>query len=78
MSEPVVVYLEEHLVSEWWFNCLHAMDIYRPGLSYDQQIYILRQWFDSRYQAKINIERDTNVLTFPDQERYLECMLTWS
>lgn len=77
MSEPVVVDLEG-VYPQWWFNCLAAMDIYNERLDWKQREDLLMQWFGSRYQAKINAERGSANITFPDQERYLECVLTWS
>ena len=77
MSEPVVVHLEG-VYPQWWFNCLGAMDIYNERLDWKQREDLLMQWFGSRYQAKINAERGRANITFPDQERYLECVLTWS
>ena len=77
MSEPVVVDLQG-VVPAWYWNCLHAMDIYRQDLDGRKRLTLLRQWFGSRYQAKINAEMGSQNITFPDQDRYLECVLTWS
>lgn len=79
MSEPVVVELDL-TCPEWYQNCLYGMDIYRPGLTYRQQVEIMAQWFETRYQAKLNagMQAQVNTLVFPNQERYVECVLTWS
>lgn len=76
MSEPVVVDLCGPY-PKWYKHCLVAMDIYRPELRYWDQVELMKKWFAQHYGAELEIPYQT-TLTFPNRERYLECMLTWS
>lgn len=76
LSEPVVVDLCGRY-PEWYGRCLVAMDVYRPGLGYWQQVALMKEWFAQHYDAELEIPNQS-TLTFPNQERYLECVLTWS
>lgn len=76
MSELVVV----DICGQWppWYRrCIDSMNIYRPELSYWDQAGLMIEWWRTHYDAELKTPY-IETLTFPNQSRYLECMLTWS
>ena len=76
MSEPVVVYLCTRWPL-WYRRCIDSMNIYRPELSYWDQVEVMKAWWRTHYNAELKTPY-AETLTFPNQERYLECILAWS
>lgn len=76
MSEPVVVRLPVPW-PVWYRRCIDSMNINRSELSYWDQGQLMKKWWRTHYDAELATPY-IETLTFPNQERYLECMLTWS
>jgi len=61
----------------WYRRCIDSMNIYSPGLSYWDQVQLMKLWWLTHYDAELKTSF-IETLTFPNQERYLECILAWS
>jgi len=76
LSEPVVVDVTGRW-PPWYRRCVDNMNIYRPELSYWDQVQLMKLWWRTHYDAELKTPY-IETLTFPNQSRYLECILTWS
>jgi len=58
----------------WWRNCVNNLD-FEPHASHIERVDTISHWFQTHYDAKYV---GTGYVIFPNQEKYLECVLTWS
>ena len=75
LSEPVVVDVTGRW-PPWYRRCIDNMNIYRVE-NYWDQVQLMKKWWRTHYDAELKTPY-IDTLTFPNQSRYLECMLTWS
>jgi len=71
MSEPVVVSVGTR--HSWYLNAIRSI----PDTPHDawERRKKIQDWWRDRYEARY---ADNYELVFPNQETYLECVLTWS
>jgi len=75
LKKPVVVCL--HPWPAWFRAALASM----PNKPFDafQRRRVITEWWRARYDAEFKVTAfATATLTFPSQEAYTECILTWS
>jgi hypothetical protein len=71
MSEPVVVSVGTR--HSWYLNAIRSVPDTPHDVREDRKT--VQKWWRDRYGAYFS---DNYELVFPNQERYLECVLTWS
>lgn len=62
----------------WFHNCLLNMGL-GWGMTAFQYTPIINKWFDEHYNARYYCQLNGPwTVEFPNQEIYMQCMLTWS
>jgi hypothetical protein len=62
----------------WFRNCCNNMGL-GWGMTSFQCVPIINKWFNERYGARYYCQpKGPWTVEFPNQETYLECVLTWS
>ena len=62
----------------WFRNCLNNMGL-QWGMTSFQYVPIINKWFNERYGARYFCQlKGPWTVEFPNQDTYMECVLTWS
>jgi hypothetical protein len=62
----------------WFRNCLNNRGL-QWGMTSFQYVPIINKWFHERYGARYFCQpKGPWTVEFPNQETYMECVLTWS
>lgn len=81
LSEIKVIIRFDYLDNPPWFNNVFAYVVQAVPNWLETPVDMLYEhlckWLEDRYQATFVVERYWTI-TFPNQERYLECVLAWS
>jgi hypothetical protein len=72
LSEPVVVSVGTR--HRWYLNAMMSTPLKSPGSWREHRRYA-HNWWRNHYGAHFT---DNYELVFPDQETYVQCVLTWS